>query len=295
MSSASTSAEFITAIPEIGASNPVSPGIWMYQRQKGIAMDRKLWPATGGTIAAIAVTTTLDATGYTMLSALPLMPLAGLFWFLQRFSTQEMGLLWGQVRHYGVALAYPIFVLGVTTLVAVAFGAVDTSDTDWNKTIANIGLMSSTGILMVLITEEGFFRGWLWASLKRGGQSDTQVLAWSTLAFTAWHISAITLDTGFDIPANEVPVYLINATLIGGVFGLIRLMSGSVIAPTLCHAVWNGLDYPLFGYGEKVGALGIQQTHIYGSEVGILGIGLNLVFFACLWRKFTTQAHDISP
>lgn len=85
------------------------------------------------------------------------------------------------------------------------------------------------------------------------------------------------------------------SALIGGVFGLIRLLSGSVIAAALCHAVWNGLDYPLFGYGEKVGALGIQQTHIYGPEVGILGIGLNLVFFAWLWRKFRAPAHDFSP
>ncbi len=146
--------------------------------------------------------------------------------------------------------------------------------------------MSSTGVLMGLLTEEGFFRGWLWASLKRAGQSDSQVLIVSTLAFTAWHISAISLDTGFDIPADEVPIYLINATLIGGVFGLIRMISGSVIAPSICHAVWNGLDYPLFGFGEKVGALGIQQTHVFGPEVGILGIGLNLVFLAYLWRKF---------
>ena len=100
-------------------------------------------------------------------------------------------------------------------------------------------------------------------------------------------------DTGFDIPADEVPVYLINATLIGGVFGMIRLMSGSVIAPSLCHAVWNGLNYPLYGFGEKVGALGIQQTHIYGPEVGILGIGLNLAFFGYLWRKYATQVSQI--
>ena len=257
-------------------------------------MDRKLWPAIGGTLAAIAVTTTMDATGYIMFSALPLFPLAGLFWFLQKFSRPEVGLIWGEFNCYGLALAYPIFVLGATASVAFAFGAVDTSAADWSKTLANIGLISSTGILMGLITEEGFFRGWLWAALKRSGQSDTQVLAWSTLAFTAWHISAITLDTGFDIPADEVPIYLINATLIGGVFGIVRLMSGSVIAPSLCHAVWNGLDYPLYGVGEKVGALGIQQTHIYGPEVGILGIGLNLAFFAYLWRKYATPVSEIS-
>ena len=45
-------------------------------------MMRKIWPALGGVVIATAVTTTMDATGYTMFSALPLLPLAGLFWVL---------------------------------------------------------------------------------------------------------------------------------------------------------------------------------------------------------------------
>lgn len=248
-------------------------------------MMSKVWPALGGVVVAIAITTTMDATGYSMFSALPLFPLAGLFWFLQKYSRAEIGLVWGEARYYGLALAYPALVLGTTAAIAFVFGAVDTVDADWNKALLNIGLMSSTGTLVVLLTEEGFFRGWLWAALRRAGQSDKQVLIWSTLAFTAWHISAITLDTGFDIPADEVPIYLANATLIGGVFGLIRLISRSVVVASLCHAVWNGLDYPLFGFGESVGALGIQQTHVYGPEVGVLGIGLNLAFLAYLWLK----------
>lgn len=257
-------------------------------------MMRKMWPALGGVIVAIAITTAMDATGYSMFSALPLFPLAGLFWWLQRFSRVEMGLVRGQARYYGLAFAYPLTVLGATAGIAYLFGAVDTSHADWNKALLNIGLMSSTGTLVVLLTEEGFFRGWLWAALKRAGQSDKRVLIWSTLAFTAWHISAITLETGFDIPADEVPIYLVNATLIGGVFGLIRLFSGSLVAPSLCHAVWNGLDYPLFGFGERVGALGIQQTHVYGPEVGVLGVGLNLAFFAYLWRKCASPVPEVS-
>lgn len=257
-------------------------------------MESTLRPAIGGVFAAIAITTTMDATGYAMFSALPLLPLAGIFWYLQNFSRVEMGLLWGQARYYGIALAYPVFVLGATAFIAYLGTAVDTSATDWSKATLNIVLMSSIGVLMTLLTEEGFFRGWLWASLKRARQSDSRALAWSTLAFTTWHISAISLDTGFDIPADEIPIFLINATLIGGVFGIIRLISGSVIAASLCHAVWNGLDYPLFGFGERVGALGIQQTHIFGPEVGIVGIGLNLVFLAYLWRKYSIQQPEKS-
>lgn len=257
-------------------------------------MDKQLWPAIGGLAVAIAITTTMDATGYSMFSALPLFPLAGLFWQLQTFTRAEMGLTWGRASDYGLALAYPVLVLGAMAAIAYAFDAVDTSNTDWNKAFLNIGLMSSTGTLVVLLTEEGFFRGWLWAALKRAGLNDTVVLIASTLAFTAWHISAISLDTGFDIPADEIPIYLINATLIGAVFGVLRMISGSVVVPSLCHAAWNGIDYPLFGIGEGVGALGIQQTQLYGPEVGILGIGLNLAFLAWLLRLYGTQVSEIT-
>jgi membrane protease YdiL (CAAX protease family) len=255
-------------------------------------MKQRIWSAIGGLAVAIAITTTMDATGYSMFSALPLFPLAASFWYLQKFSRAEIGLIWGRASYYGLALVYPVLVLGATATIAYAFGAVDMSNTDWNKTFLNMGLMSSTGTLVVLLTEEGFFRGWLWAALKRAGFGDTSVLVGSTLAFTAWHISAISLDTGFDIPADEIPIYLVNATLIGAVFGVFRLISGSVVVPSLCHAVWNGIDYPLFGFGERLGALGIQQTQLYGPEVGVLGIGLNLAFLAWLLRKYGIQVSE---
>ncbi len=105
------------------------------------------------------------------------------------------------------------------------------------------------------------------------------------------NVRAKHLDTGFDIPADEIPICLVNATLIGGIFGVLRMVSGSVIVPAVCHAVWNGLDYPLYGFGEKVGALGIQETHIYGPEVGILGIALNSVFALIPWQMYVRRAR----
>ena len=246
-------------------------------------MNQAMKFAALGLVIAIAITTAMDATGFSVFSALPLFPLAGIFWFLQKFSRREIWLVWGRLRDYGLALAYPVVVLGAVSIIAWALGAVDTSGADWKKASLNMALMSSTGVIMVLITEEGFFRGWLWAALKRAGRTDTQVLVGTSIAFTVWHIYAISLDTGFDIPAAETPVYLINATLIGAIFGMLRMASGSVVVPSVCHAVWNGIDYPLFGFGEKVGALGIEQTHIFGPEVGVLGIGLNLAFAGVLW------------
>ena len=155
-----------------------------------------------------------------------------------------MGLVWGNTRAYVLAVGYPILVLGSIGVIAWLFGAVDTSNADWNKALLNMALMSSIGIIMGLITEEGFFRGWLWAALIRAGQTDKQVLIWTSIAFTLWHISAISLDTGFDIPASEIPVFLINATVLGAVWGMLRMASGSLAAPSICHAGWNGIDYP---------------------------------------------------
>ena len=255
-------------------------------------MNRDYAPAILGVAVAIAITTAMDATGYSVFSALPLFPLAGLFWYLQRFSREEVGLVRGKPMSYLHAAAYPAFVLGSIGLIAVAAGASDTSAADWNKTFANMALMSTVGVLMGLITEEGFFRGWLWAALKKAGRSDLHVLFWTSLAFTAWHLSAILLDTGFDIPASEVPIYLINATLLGVIWGMLRLASGSIIVSSVSHALWNGIDYPLFGFGEKVGALGIEQTHIYGPEVGVLGIGFNLLFAVALYRLSIRRPAD---
>jgi len=252
-------------------------------------MDATLRPAIAGVIAALVITTAMDATGYSVFSALVLFPLGALLWTLQKFSKKEIGLTWGDLRSHGWAVAYPLVVLGLAAAIATILGAIDTNSTDWNKTLKNVGLMSSTGVLLVMITEEGFFRGWLWASLKRAGKSDKAVLLWTTLAFTVWHISAVTLDTGFDLPVREIPIYLINVIILGLIWGIMRMVSGSILVPAVSHAIWNGIDYPLFGFGEKVGALGITETHIYGPEVGFLGIALGAAFLALLWRKYATS------
>ena len=237
-----------------------------------------------GVLVAIAVTTAMDANGLAAFSALPLLLLTGVLWYWERLSRREMGLVWGGLRYHGLAVFYPLMVLGTITVIVFLLGAVDLSSADWKKASLNMGLMSSTGVIAVLLTEEGFFRGWLWASLKRARLNDRQVLVWSSIAFAVWHISAVSLETGFDLPAPQIPVYLLNVVVIGAIWGMLRLISGSVLVASVSHAVWNGLDYPLFGFGTKIGTLGITETAIYGPEVGILGLIANVVFAAALWR-----------
>ena len=244
---------------------------------------------TVGVLAAIGITTAMDASGLLVFSALPLLPLAGLLWAWERFSRVEMGLAWGSARDYGLALLHPLLVIGAVTAVAALAGVIDLTQADWRKAGLNMALMGITTIIAAILTEEGFFRGWLWASLGRAGLGETPVLLWSSVAFSLWHVSAVSLETGFDIPAPQIPVYLVNAVFMGAIWGMLRLVSGSVIVASVSHGVWNALAYVLFGFGTRVGALGIEATHIYGPEVGVVGLILNALFAFALWRWL--QSH----
>jgi membrane protease YdiL (CAAX protease family) len=242
-----------------------------------------------GVAVAIAITTTMDASGLSAFSALPLCPLLVFFWALDRFSRSSMGFAWAGARHFALAALYPVVVLGAVALVSKVAGAVDVTQTNWQKAGINFLLVSVSTVLVATITEEGFFRGWLWASLTRAGQKPSRVLLWTSLAFSLWHLSAVALKTGFDLPARQIPIFMVNAAIMGAIWGLLRWISGSVIVASLSHGVWNGGAYVLFGYSTKVGALGIQETALYGPEVGVLGLALNIIFAAALWRWWNAR------
>lgn len=256
-------------------------------------MVSRLWRPALGVFLAIAVTTWMDASGLAVFSALPLLPLLVVFWYLERLPRSEVGFGWGRPSHYLLAIAYPVIVLGAAALIAAAAGAVDVSQTDWPRVQRNLVLTAASSVLVTILTEEGFFRGWLWASLRRAGLNEARTLLWSSLWFSLWHVSAVSLETGFDLPAGQIPVYLLNAAVMGAVWGLLRSISGSVIVASLSHGVWNGIAYVMFGYSTKVGALGIVETPLYGPEVGFVGLVLNVAFAAALglWWKARGRDH----
>jgi membrane protease YdiL (CAAX protease family) len=234
----------------------------------------------------------MDVARLVSFSALPLAALLGLFWYLQRLSRVEVGFVWASARHFGLALLHPVLVIGVITAIALATGAVDIEHTDWRRAALNFALMTISTMLIALVTGEGFFRGWLWASLKRAGQSPSRVLLWSSLAFVAWHLSAVLLPTGFNPPPAQIPVYLVNATLLGAIWGMLRMISGSVLVASVAHGLWNGFAYVFFGFGSMAGALGIEDTATYGPEIGWLGLVANLLFAAWLWRMTNRSTQD---
>lgn len=164
--------------------------------------------------------------------------------------------------------------------IAAPTGAIDLSYTNWKKAGINFALVAISTILVVIITEEGFFRGRLWAYLKRAGVRQPSIFIWSSIAFSLWHWSAVMLKTSFDPPRAQVPVFMVNAIAMGMVWGLLRWIPGSVIVSSVGHGLWNGMAYVFFGFGTKVGALGIKNTGLFGPEVGALGLPANLIVAA---------------
>lgn len=236
-----------------------------------------------GAALAIACTAALDAAGYTAFSALPLIPLFALFAWLDRITRAELGLTRGKAGHYALALGHPLAAMGALALLAFASGAIDFAGRDPGKVVANVALLGGVTFVMAIITEEGFFRGWLWAALSRRGASAIATLIATTAAFALWHVSFVFLSAEFHFAPASIPLFFVNVTLLGLVWGLLRLGSGSIVVSSAGHGLWNGLAYVLFGVGSTPGALGIQQLELYGPEVGLYGVILNAAAAAALF------------
>jgi membrane protease YdiL (CAAX protease family) len=242
----------------------------------------------GGVALAIGITSLLDGSGLSVYSALPLIPLFALFAWLDRIPMRELGVTYGPVRFYGFALAHPLYVIGALAAAARVSGATDIAALNVSKAALNIALLSVVTFVMAIVTEEGFFRGWLWAALARKGYSAPATLAATTAAFVIWHISFVFLSSDFHFASAQIPVFFLNATLLGLIWGLLRLGSGSILVSSAGHGLWNGLTYVLFGVGSGIGALGVKDAGMFGPEVGLLGVCLNasvLVLFCILLRR----------
>ena len=232
---------------------------------------------------AIAVSSAMDATGLTLYSALVLFPLLVICCLVWRRSAASMGLRAGRPRDYVWAAIYPIAVIGAGVGIAVLAGSTDTSHAHWQKAAINFALFLAQGIPVGLLTEEGFFRGWLWSSFEKAGVTGIRVVWWTSIAFALWHVSLVVLDKSFRLPPLEAMVYVANISVIGLIWGLMRWRSGSIVVTSASHALWNAGAYVLYGIGTFAGVLGIANSAAFGAETGIVGLSLNVLFAAVFW------------
>jgi membrane protease YdiL (CAAX protease family) len=237
-----------------------------------------------GVVLAMAANAGMDAVGLSDLSFASLFPLTLALWAVQRLSRQRMGIAFGRLRHHALAILYPVVVIGVIALVCLAAGVVDVGAVDWRKAGSDFLATVAVSFLLGLLTEELFFRGWLFGSLQKAGVNERSTVLWTAVAFSLWHIPAFVMHTQDAVPVAQLPVILTNAVVIGAIWGTMRLISGSIVVTSVSHAVWNAAVYVLFGFGTTPGALGVQHTALYGPESGVWGLGLNLLTAATLWH-----------
>jgi membrane protease YdiL (CAAX protease family) len=249
-----------------------------------------------GLVAAIATNTIANAGGLPSVGAFLLFPVIGIFWYLTRYSRKEMGLALGPLHYYGLGLLHPVLVLGLISLAAWLTGAIDIQNPDWSKVALSFAITALVSILVAILTEEGFFRGWLWAALQHAGLNRRTVVLFTGIAFGFWHLPFALLASGYYPLSAEVPLFITNASIIGIAWGLLRLGSGSIIVPAVTHGVWNSAVYTLFNFGGETGALGIHNVSTFGPEAGWLGLVLNLGYTAGLWSWYRrTDSMRVVP
>lgn len=255
-------------------------------------MKTSLIAAIVSSILAIGISGSMVASGMSGLNTvLPLFPLLLIFWGLYRYPRRAVGFALGNAKGYALAILYPVFVIGLLTALAFANDSIDLTKTQWPKATQELAVIAIFTFVVAIFTEEGFFRGWLWAALKDAGFSKTKIIIFTSIAFSLWHTPEVTISAEFALPMAQIPVLLINAIIVGAIWGILRELSGSVIVASLSHGVWNAGAYVLFGDGLQAGALGIINTNILGPEHGLLGLALNLLVLIFLWQYWAAIEH----
>ncbi len=242
------------------------------------------WPIAA-TAAGLLLSPVLElATGFGPLYVFALTGLTVALWIILRFSRFEMGARFGPGKIYVIALIYPLVVMGIAAAAAGASGNIAFDTASLGRTSRTALLMFATTIFGAMVTEDGFFRGALWAVLRKNGIGPRWTLLWTGAAFGLWHLPVAIIEPEFALPATVIPVYVINAALIGIAWGALRMASGSVVTAAVCHAIWNALAYGLFGYGTSAGLLGVSRYWLLGPERGIAGLVLNSIVASILMR-----------
>lgn len=112
-----------------------------------------------------------------------------------------------------------------------------------------LGLQATLGWTMVAafvgIGEEGIFRGVLWRAMEERGILITSLV--TSLLFGSVHLTGLLGD----IPWQVITAQAVFAFGVGMMFAAVRLVSGSLIAPIVMHAVFDA--------GAIVAAGGVKE------------------------------------
>jgi membrane protease YdiL (CAAX protease family) len=131
------------------------------------------------------------------------------------------------------------------------------------------GMVLSLAVLPALV-EEVLFRGVVFAAFARESLKDALVV--SSLAFSAFHLD---------------PTQMAGTFLLGLVFGLARLRSGTVVTSVLAHALYNAFVLSMLRLdtappGDDVAAISV-------AALGAGALGSLLGFWLLVGRPFVSR------
>jgi len=232
--------------------------------------------------------------GYSLILFIPVI----IIWIGYRMSKKEMGLSVGKPKDYLFSIFFPILTFLFISIIASISGQINFYD---NPDIYPIRFPLILPILLVdvlitglvlIVTEEGFFRGVLWGSLEKLKKSNLFILFYTGILFSIWHISALVFFPETSVSTTSLPIYLLNATLVSFIWGIVRIRSKSMMPIVLSHAIWNTYAYYLFGYGTDRGLLGITSTAVLDPERGILGTAIYIIVLGFMFYFNRNLIHQ---
>ncbi|MDX1579238.1 MAG: CPBP family glutamic-type intramembrane protease, partial [Gemmatimonadota bacterium] len=177
-----------------------------------------------------------------------------------------------------------LLVVGAAVWLATLVSVTRPSDVGLGRLALEVALIAVASVLGTLVAEDGFFRGTLWGALERAGRPDDAILLWTSTANALWFAPLLLLEPALGGSPEAASVHLLNIWLLAMSWGVLRLVSGSVLVAAWAHGLWNGLAYALFGFGPSSGALALVDPLRFDPERGWAGVAFNAAAFLVLWR-----------
>jgi membrane protease YdiL (CAAX protease family) len=203
---------------------------------------------------------------------------------------------WGQIAR---GLALPVILLGSAGLGDLISGTAEIrpltalhnpfSGTQVSSISGLLGILALNGAILFLlefVTEELMFRGYLLGKLLPLGE--LKALGISSMVFCLWHLPIAVWGAGFS--TLRAPLYLVNMLLLGASLSLLFMESRSLIPVAAFHALWNSLEYNLFGFMDQQALFVGKSRVLFDPEQGFAGtVVLMLSVTFLLWRRHRSR------
>ena len=215
--------------------------------------------------------------------------------FIHKVPLSHLGFRKCTWRQMLKGLTFPLAILGLITLVNLLLSAIQVLPLSETKNpfgggtpmaslwefLGFLAVYSAILFLLEFVTEELMFRGYLLGNLR--SLEGLKGLWLASSVFGLWHLPIAIWEIGLD--PLRTPLYVINMFLLGALLGLLFLESNSLIPVALFHALWNTIEYSLFGFANQLGLFVGSSRVNFDPEEGWIGTVVMILFTGVLLTR----------